>query len=140
MPALVVAYKGRTVDTLKNLFAAWMQGANAFHKTGLSTLQVSVSDNPGTSCPANPSLIGLSTLYHLACGPNHDVNKCSKHIVWRKKKNGRCAGHFSSFAGSRLCKRVTFWNAGSQDDSLICISQSLTGTALFMAKSCATCH
>lgn len=65
--AAVVTYRGRSADTLKKLLAVWIVGANAFHKTGLSKSQVSESDKPGMSCPANPSLMGLSTLYHLSC-------------------------------------------------------------------------
>lgn len=74
MPVIVATYKGRAADTLKKVLAIWIHGANTFHKTVLSTLQVSVSDRPGMSCPANPSVIGLSTLYHLSCGQTHKVS------------------------------------------------------------------
>lgn len=40
---------------------------------GLSTDQVSVSDSSGMSSPANPSLTGLSVLYHLAYY-THDIS------------------------------------------------------------------
>lgn len=76
VPVSVATYKRRAADTLKKVLAIWIQGAKTFHRTGLSTLQVSVSDKPGMSCPANPSLIGLSTLYHLSCAHIHKVNNC----------------------------------------------------------------